>query len=178
MSLISILLYAIGVMTLMIGIVVFFGSSRTERKRTAWVLLSDIGAFIWAFGMASFLHLEPTSPNLDESVLNSAYGIYIGGLVAVAMILGYASWQYVLGKIATIINILLATFLSIMLVVDPGLLYHGYEILYAGNALHIVNSWFYWVYAFSMAVVLEDCPAHSTLVGIPAVNKAKEKKGE
>jgi len=154
MSLISILLVATAVMTLMIGLMSFLGSSKVDRKRTAWVLVSDIGAFVWIVSIAVFLGLDPAVTNADSIATVSIYGIYIATLVMVVAILGYASWQYLPGKFMTIGSVLMSLYLAIRLILDHNVLYTSYELTNLGNKVNIVNGWFYWLYMISLVIMI------------------------
>lgn len=154
MSLISILLYAVAIMTLMIGATSFIGSSKVDRKRTVWVLLSDIGAFVWIISMAAFLRLTPATTGVDDLATRSIYGIYIGTLVMVVAILGYASWQYLVGKAVTVVSVLVAVFLALAIMNNPGLLYSSFTITNTGNTVHVVNGWYYWLYVLSLMLMI------------------------
>ncbi len=154
MSLISILLLATAVMTLMIGLMSFLGSSRADRKRTAWVLVSDIGAFAWIVSIAVFLGLDPATTGAENIATVAIYGIYIATLVMVVAILGYASWQYSVGKVVTLVAIAVAIFLAVYLVIDPNVLYTSFELTNNGNTVSIVNGWYYWTYALALVVMI------------------------
>lgn len=154
MSLISILLFAVAVLTLMIGLMSFLGSSRTDRKRTAWVLASDIGAFAWIISIAVFLGLDPASAHAEQIAVVAIDGIYICTLLMVVAILGYASWQYPVGKVVTVASIVFAVFLAVVFVINPEVLYSSYELSHQGNKVILVNGWYYWTYATSLVVMI------------------------
>lgn len=132
----------------------FLGSSKVDRKRTAWVLVSDIGAFVWILSIAVFLGLDPAATNADNIATVSIYGIYIATLVMVVAILGYASWQYPAGKFMTIGSALMSLYLAIRLILDHNILYSSYELTNLGNKVNIVNGWFYWLYMISLVVMI------------------------
>lgn len=154
MSLISILLVAVAVLTLSLGLLSFLGAQKNDRKRTVWVFVSDIGAAIWIVSMAVFLALEPASSNIDMVALVSINGIYIGTLLMVTAILGYACWQYVFGKIATILSAIVSCVFAFLIIADHTILYTGYEITNQNNTVHLVNGWFYWLYVLALVVMI------------------------
>lgn len=154
MSLISILLAAVAVLTLSLGLLSFLGASKNDRKRTVWVFISDVGAAVWIVAMAVFLALEPANANVNVVAPVAIDCIYIGTLLMVTAILGYACWQYVFGKIATVLSIIVSCVFAVMMVRDHNVLYTSYEITNQGNTVHLVNGWFYWLYVLALVIMI------------------------
>lgn len=144
MSLISILLVVTAILTVSSGLLSLFGSARVDRGRSAWLLVSNIGAVIWALSIGIYLALPVTT---DESLAVSVImGIYTGAMVMSTALLGHMSWKYRWGKVATVFFIAWAVLLAVLLLNDRGLLYTSYTLSNAGNTVELINGWYYWCY--------------------------------
>jgi len=143
-SLISILLIATAILTVSSGLLSLFGVSKNDKSRAIWLLVSNIGAVIWAISIAMFLALPPTAS--DATVELAITGIYLGAMVMSSALLGHMSWQYRWGKFATVFFVLWAIVLAVIFCVDPGVLYTSYSITNNGNIVHLINGWYYWTY--------------------------------
>ena len=142
-SLISILLIVTAVLAVSSGLLSLFGSSRGDRGRSAWLLVSNIGAVIWALSIGIYLALPATADSIASNVI---LGIYTGAMVMSTALLGHMSWKYIWGKVATVFFILWAVALAVLLVGDRGLLYTSYTLSNAGNTVELINGWYYWCY--------------------------------
>lgn len=143
MSLISILLVVTAVLTVSSGLLSVLGSSRVDRGRSVWLLVSNIGAVIWALSIAAYLALPVGGADIAPTVI---LGIYTGAMVMSTALLGHMSWKYVWGKIATIFFIVWAVVLAWLIINDSSILYTGYTLSYSGNTVELINGWFYWTY--------------------------------
>lgn len=145
MSLITILLLATAVLTISSGLVSLMGTSKSDRGRSAWLLVSNIGAVIWAVSIGIFLVLPETTSTSAASL--TILGIYAGAMVMSTALLGHMSWKYTWGKFATIFFILWAVVLLCLLLNDRGILYTGYTLSGAlGNSVQLINGWYYTIY--------------------------------
>ena len=79
MSLISILLVATAILTVSSGLLSLFGVSKQDKGRAVWLLLSNIGAVIWAVSIGLFLALSPTTSDQFAKIV--IVGIYLGAMI-------------------------------------------------------------------------------------------------
>lgn len=144
MSLISILLVATAILTVSSGLLSLFGVSKQDKGRAVWLLLSNIGAVIWAVSIGLFLALSPTTSDQFAKIV--IVGIYLGAMIMSSALLGHMAWHYTWGKIATVFFVLWAVVLVVVFLIDPSVLYTSYELTNRGNTVHLINGWYYWVY--------------------------------
>lgn len=143
MSLISILLIATAALTVSSGLISLIGSSRVDRGRAAWLLASNVGAVIWALSIGIYLALPVTAEEIAPTVI---MGIYTGAMLMSTALLGHMAWQYRWGKFATLFFIAWAVVLAVLILNDTSILYTSFELSNAGNTVHLVNGWYYWIY--------------------------------
>lgn len=143
MSLISILLIATAVLAVSSGLISLIGSSRVDRGRAAWLLASNVGAVIWALSIGIYLALPVTAEEIAPTVI---MGIYTGAMLMSTALLGHMAWQYRWGKFATLFFIAWAVVLAVLILNDTSILYTSFELSNAGNTVHLVNGWYYWIY--------------------------------
>ncbi len=140
MSLISILLIATAILSLLTGFISLVGSSKNDRGRGAWFFVTTIGCAIWTAGCGVFLALSTE----QESVAPWAiFAIYLGSLLMAVSVLGYAAWRRKSGKICTVISMLIAIFLALAFVYDQNILYTGWTLSTAGNSVQVYWGWYY-----------------------------------
>lgn len=151
MSLISVLLFATAVLTVLTGFMTVMGASKADRKHSIWFLIATIASAVWAVSIAAFLALSPDAEAIAPILI---YFIYVGALLISPSMLGYTSWKYRAGKIATILSLLWGCSLGVTIFINPSLLYSGYTISYLGNSVQLVNGWFYWVYTAYFVMVM------------------------
>lgn len=143
MGLISILLIATAVLAVSSGLISLIGSSRVDRGRAAWLLASNVGAVIWALSIGIYLALPVTAEEIAPTVI---MGIYTGAMLMSTALLGHMAWQYRWGKFATLFFIAWAVVLAVLILNDTSILYTSFELSNAGNTVHLVNGWYYWIY--------------------------------
>lgn len=151
MSLISVLLFATAVLTVLTGFMTVMGASKADRKHSVWFLISAVASAVWAMSIAIFLALPPESEAMAPVVITF---IYVGALLVSPSMLGYTSWKYKVGKIVTVISLIAGCVLGAFVIFRPDLLYSSYTIAYAGNSVQLLNNWFYWVYMIYFVVVM------------------------
>lgn len=159
MSLISILLIATAILVALTGLVSLVGASKVDKGRMAWFFVATLGLAAWSLSIAGFLGAPTTTS--ENTITLLVYGIYLSALVAVPALLGYSAWKYKLGKLATILYLLLAIFLGASLLHDQEILYDEVKLSAAtGNSVHIVPGWFY------LAYVLFFCTCFTLYLGV------------
>lgn len=132
MQLIIILLTIVGIMTLLSGIIVFFGSSKADRARSAWYLATTIFVTLWMFMLSAFLNASTS----DTAIV----GIFVSlGLVSSLMLdaafLGYAVWNRRFGKLASLIFLALGIVISGAILIDPAAMYSEVTLSATGNTV-------------------------------------------
>lgn len=149
MSLTSILLIATAILCLLTGFMSLVGVSKDMRGRQVWFFVTTIGCALWTAGIGIFQALGPN--DLDKVKL-PFYAIYLGSLLMAVSILGYASWRRTWGKIYTVICGLVAVFLAVVLILDPGLLYTDITLSNNGNSVQLYWGWYYITYCLFYVV--------------------------
>lgn len=142
MSLVSILLVTVAILSFALGLLTLIGSSRADRARSAWFCFATIGSAIWAVSIAVFSSLDQGAENVSAWI----YGIYIPPMFMMVGMLGYTSWRYKSGKVATILDLAFMVALSVLMIYDDDLLYSSYTISNNGNTVELVGGIFYIIY--------------------------------
>lgn len=164
MSLISILLIATAILTVTVGVVSFFGVSGRERWINAWFTVTCIASAFWAVSIAMFLGLPESSAHLAPTIIMM---IYAGAVFTSPTALGFVSWRYPIGKVLTLISLILGVCLGAAVLNNPDLLYSSYTISRAGNSVNLLKNWFNLVYAAYFCLVI-------TLFCVMSVYSAKK----
>ncbi len=151
MSLISILLFATAVLTLLTGFMTVMGSSKSDRKHSLWFMLSATANAAWAISIALFLALTSESEAAAPGVI---LGIYLSALLVSPSMLGYTSWKYKIGKVLTIASLAMGCVLGGILIGNQDLLYTSYTVSRMGNSVELINNWFYWLYMMYFVIVM------------------------
>lgn len=151
MQLIVILLVTVSILTLLSGAIVFFGSSKGDRIRSAWFFIATIFATVWMLSISLFLIAKP---DWGDAVNWHVNWTYISAIFIDIALLGYISWRERYGKIATAVFLIAGIILSIVFVLNPHLLYYEVVLTNAGNSLVTNTGLFYYIYiSFFCALV-------------------------
>lgn len=150
MNLVLILLVTTAVLTFLSGLLSLTGASRNDRGHIAWFFISNVGAVIWAISCGFFLNLA--TDQMDVAIW-MVFGIYIGAFLMLVPLIGYSGWKYTIGKILTIIFILLAVVMAVALIYDPSLLYSEIILSNQGNRVVFTEGGWYYI-AYSVWTVL------------------------
>ncbi len=147
MHLIYILVIIVSVLTVLSGLTLVFGSSKSEKSHSAWFLTAAIGEAIWGLSISIFLGLgngsvqQEVAPWLVE-------GIYGGAILMDVALLGYISWKYKTGKLVTTLFAIIGLILLAVFAYDPTVLYSSINLSNMGNSIVIdFSKWFYVAYA-------------------------------
>jgi len=144
-SLTSILLYATSVLAVFSGFSAFVGAAKTDKKKMAWFFATTIMAAIWTVSIAVFLDLPITA---SKSAPFWIMSIYVSSALMMVTLLGYASWEYIAGKVLTLLAMVALMIVAMIVVKDMGLLFDGFDLTTQGNTAHLVNGAVYWLYTF------------------------------
>lgn len=147
MHFIYILVIAVAILTILAGLALVFGSSKSEKAHSLWFLLAAVGEVVWAVSIVVFLSLGDgtTSTALAPWMVK---GIYIGALLMDAALLAYISWRYKIGKIFSVLFMIIGLALVVLLCYDPSILYSQILLEPTGNSIAIdMGKGFYIAYA-------------------------------
>lgn len=120
MQIINILLILTGVLTLLSGVVVFAGSSKSKKGAAFAYLLAMIGAATWSISMFAFLRTAPGE--LDRAKICLIL-MYVSTLVDTSMLFLYVGWKRRATWLFAGILIMALVWLSASLALDPSLLF-------------------------------------------------------
>lgn len=143
MQLIVILLITVSVLTFLSGAIMFFGSKKKERTRSAWFFAATIFATIWMLSISLFLVADPSWIDVIGWHVNWTY---ISAIFIDIALLGYIAWHEKYGRIATALFVILGLILSGIFLIDPSLLYTDVILSNAGNSLVTNIGPFYFAY--------------------------------
>lgn len=151
MQLITFLLNFVAVLTFITGLAVLFGVDKKAQVRGFWFFLATIGASFWAASIAAFLTLpEELSGGSQMLVLGSLFGVTFTNVALV----GYAGWNSRIGKIFTVIFLLMEAGFMGAAIARPELFYSGITYGVEYNQLHIVNGWYLYALIGFSGIVL------------------------
>ncbi|MBR2658867.1 hypothetical protein IKG28_03110 [Candidatus Saccharibacteria bacterium] len=144
MQLIIILLVVVSILTFLSGAIVFFGSTKGNRARSAWYFAAAIFATIWMASISAFLMAEPS---WGDSVDWHIKWTFSSALFLDAAFLGYTAWKAKYGKPLTILFLILAASVSCTIFMKPELLYTGFSLSPSGNSVSLNIGPMYIIYA-------------------------------
>ena len=98
MQLIVILLATVSILTFFFFSIVFFGSSKGDRARSAWYFAAAIFATAWMASIATFMIATPDRANVIGWHVNWTF---ISAILLDIAFLGYGVWEKKYGKITT-----------------------------------------------------------------------------
>ena len=151
MQLIVILLSVVAVLTFLSGAIVFFGSSKADRARSAWYFTAAIFATAWMSSIALFLRAKPETANTIGWHVNWTF---ISAIFLDAAFLGYGAWSKKYGKITTLIFLLFGIIISGSILISPNSLYSDIVLSTNGNSVRMNIGPLYFSYiAFFAAIV-------------------------
>lgn len=130
MQLIVILLATVSILTFLSGAIVFFGSSKGDRVRSAWYFAAAIFATAWMASIATFMVATPDRADVIGWHVNWTF---ISAVLLDTAFLGYGAWQKKYGKVATLSFLFLGLLISLAILVNPSALYSGVILSNTGN---------------------------------------------
>ena len=151
MQLIVILLATVSILTFLSGAIVFFGSSKGDRVRSAWYFTAAIFATAWMASIATFMVATPDRADVIGWHVNWTF---ISAIFLDAAFLGYGAWEKKYGKIATLVFLLLGLGISSAILINPTALYSDVILSNTGNSVVMCMGPVYFSYiAFFGAIV-------------------------
>ncbi len=151
MQLISILLVIVGILTLLSGAIVFFGSSKADRPTSAWYFLAATFSTIWLAAIAFFLTAKTDREAIAPFLINAGL---ISALLLDVSFLGYGAWGEKWGRLATLIFLVAALVISAVIAVRPDLLYSEVVLANTGNYANLVIGPLYFAYVGFFALII------------------------
>ncbi|MBQ3296797.1 hypothetical protein IJH01_01530 [Candidatus Saccharibacteria bacterium] len=151
MQLIVILLTTVAVLTFLSGAIVFFGSSKGDRVRSAWFFLAAIFATAWMASISVFMLAQPEWTNNIEWHVKWTF---VSAILIDLAFLGYVAWTQKNGKILTFLFVILGIAISTLIFFAPNLLYSDIIISRTGNSvvMNIGPLYFSYIIFFSLIV--------------------------
>ena len=132
MQLIVILLTTVSVLTFLSGAIVFFGSTKADRARSAWYFAAALFATVWMSSISFFLIAPPSSIDTIGWHVNWTF---ISAIFLDAAFLGYGAWDKKYGKLTTLIFWLLGIIVSGAILISPDSLYSAVVLANTGNSV-------------------------------------------
>ena len=144
MNLINILLIATAGLTLLTGLSILCGATKSSRSQAIWFFVATLGSAIWSGSIAAFLILTNAAP---ETIHYIVVGVIFGITLTDIALLGYTCWSSEKhGKLVTLIFALVGSLFPILLAINPSVFYSGVTFGQEYNIIHTVKG----VYFFSM----------------------------
>lgn len=151
MQLIVILLATVSVLTLLSGAIVFFGSTKVDRVRSAWFFIAAIAATFWMTSISIFLTADPSSV---ETIDWHVKWTFVSAILIDVAFLGYVAWREKYGKALTIFFLIFGAAISVLIFHNPALLYDAVILSRSGNSvvMHIGPLYISYIAFFSTIV--------------------------
>lgn len=130
MQLITILLIVVGLLAALSGIIVLFGSTKTNRVRSIWFCLAAVFAAIWTISISNLILCKSDSYELAAFHVDWTF---VSAIMLDAAFLGFGAWNIKHGKTATIIFFILGLALSSVILARPDWLYSDINFTSSGN---------------------------------------------
>ena len=143
MQLLKILLLIISALAFLSGLAVFLGARKGEKLRGLEFFIATIGASLWGASIAIFMTLAPENEHLASYII---LGIYISPLLMDLGLIMFTGWKFKLGKVLTVLYVLLATAMAVAIIMKPDLLYSSYTISAKDGNSVALNFDFYMLY--------------------------------
>ena len=134
MQLILLLLITVSILTFLSGAIVFLGSSKGSRMRSAWFFLAAIFATAWISSVLVFL---TASPNMADTINWHVQWTFVSAILIDVSFLGYIAWQEKYGQAITIFFAVVGLAISTLIFINPSYLYSGVNLARAGNTVDL-----------------------------------------
>lgn len=151
MHLIVILLITVSVLTFLSGAIVFFGSTKSDRAKSAMYFLAAIFATIWMTSISLFL---VAGPDNNDNITWHVNGTFISAILLDAAFLSYGAWGKKFGKITTLVFFLIGLIISGAILISPGSFYTEVTLSTAGNGVTMNMGPLYFSYIGFFAAIV------------------------
>lgn len=151
MQLITVLLIMVGLLAALSGAIIFFGSTKANRGRSAWYFLAAIFAAIWTISISNLMSCKS---NVDGMAAFHANWTFVSAIMLEATFLGFAAWSVKFGKPTTIIFFIVGLVLSSIILIHPELMYSNIIFTNSGNGPEFVIGPLFFTYAIYLGVIV------------------------
>lgn len=153
MHLIVILLATVSILTFLSGAIVFFGSTKKERARSALFLLAACFATVWMVSISFFMTAQPNS--ISPAMMDwHVKWTFASAIIIDVAFFGYIAWQEKYGQILTLMFLFFGTLICGILFYDSSLLYHEIILTKAGNSIDMNIGPLYIAYSGFFAAIV------------------------
>lgn len=151
MQLIVILLATVSVLTFLSGAIVFFGSTKGDRVRSAWFFLAAFFATVWMISISFFLTAEPSSiDTIDWHVKWT----FVSAIILDLAFLGYVAWKEKYGQTLTLVFLIFGSIVSALIFCTPESLYTSVTLARTGNSVEMNIGPLYFAYISYFATIV------------------------
>lgn len=151
MQLIVMLLATVSILTFLSGVIVFFGSKKGDKIRSAWFLLAAIFATVWMTSISMFMI---ANQSWADSIEWHVKWTFVSAMIIDVAFLGYISWNTKYGKTATFIFAAIGGIIGTLIFCQPHLLYSEIILENVGNRVEMNVGPLYFAYnGFFAAIV-------------------------
>lgn len=172
MQLIVILLATVSILTFLSGAIVFFGSTKGDRVRSAWFFLAAIFATAWMASISIFLVAEPS---MMGSIDWHVKWTFISAILIDVSFLGYIAWREKYGQAITTLFAVAGLIISLIILICPGSLYNEIILSRTGNSVIMNIGPVYFAYIGFFAAIVPAVVA--TLFKQYLKTRSERKKG-
>ena len=134
MQLIILLLTAVSILTILSGIVIFFGSSKGYKVKAFWFLLATIFATLWMTAISIFLSVKDSESGIIDTSVKLTF---ISAILLDVAFLAYVSWNQKYGRLITLFYVIFGGVVSSLITFKPELMYSNISISNMGNSVDI-----------------------------------------
>ena len=132
MQLIVMLLGTVAILTLLSGLITFFGAKKGDRMRSAWFLAAASFAFIW---MTSIIFFLAAGPEKVSTIDWHAKWVFVSAILIDVSFLGYVAWKEKYGKYLTFFFLVVGLIISAFIFAKTDSLYNGIVLSVTGNSI-------------------------------------------
>ena len=151
MQLIVILLATVSVLTFLSGAIVFFGSTKGDRIRSAWFFLAAIFATVWMTSISFFLTASPSS---IDAIDWHVKWTFVSAIILDLAFLGYVAWKEKYGQALTLIFFIFGSVISVLIFYSPESLYTAVTLSRTGNSVEMNIGLLYFAYIGYFAAIV------------------------
>ncbi len=151
MQLIIILLATVSILTFLSGVIVFFGATKGAKVRSVWFFLAAIFATVWMASISLFLIADPNWANIIDWHVKWTF---VSAILIDISFLGYVAWPEKIGRILTFIFLVAGIIISLLIFIEPGLLYSSINLAKTGNSVTMNIGPLYFAYIGFFCVIV------------------------